>query len=166
MKVNKPCHECINCGNATSRKTYCSIPCETEFIKKRNIELGKIKSHNLVCKNCKKIFTSTYSKGVYCSKSCSRIYKKNNRLTYQSSSLIGFRFKILKRDNFTCHYCGRNFLDDKKVLMIDHIIPRNKGGKDTDDNLITSCSDCNIGKSDILLDIHQINKLKEHITHE
>lgn len=56
------------------------------------------------------------------------------------------RYKILKRDNFTCQACGITAKDGIK-LHIDHIIPISKGGKTTEDNLQVLCEDCNIGKS-------------------
>lgn len=60
------------------------------------------------------------------------------------------RFEVLKRDSFTCQYCGKP--SPAAILELDHINPRSKGGTDTIDNLITSCSICNIGKSDIELE--------------
>jgi 5-methylcytosine-specific restriction endonuclease McrA len=54
------------------------------------------------------------------------------------------RFEILKRDNFTCRYCGRK--PPEVVLEIDHIIPVVEGGTNDWGNLITSCFDCNRGK--------------------
>lgn len=59
------------------------------------------------------------------------------------------RFEIFKRDNFTCKYCGRKVPD--VVLEIDHVFPKSKGGEDSAENLITSCYDCNRGKSDKLI---------------
>lgn len=56
------------------------------------------------------------------------------------------RFEVLKRDKFTCQYCGRQAPD--VVLNIDHITPIAKGGTNEITNLITSCFDCNSGKSD------------------
>jgi hypothetical protein len=62
------------------------------------------------------------------------------------------RFEILKRDNFTCRYCGRSPRANQNVILeIDHIHPQSKGGVYEKENLITSCHDCNGGKSDILL---------------
>lgn len=49
---------------------------------------------------------------------------------------------ILKRDNFTCQYCGARH----KPLEVDHIKPRAKGGLDTEENLITACITCNRSK--------------------
>lgn len=59
------------------------------------------------------------------------------------------RFEIFKRDLFTCQYCGRSAPEVE--LQIDHIVPQAKGGDDNIDNLITSCSECNYAKNDILL---------------
>lgn len=56
---------------------------------------------------------------------------------------------MLKRDKFTCQYCGSKAPD--AVLEIDHIEPVSKGGSDDLMNLITSCHDCNSGKSARLL---------------
>lgn len=54
------------------------------------------------------------------------------------------RFKIIERDNFTCQYCGKT--PPEAILHVDHIYPKSKGGTDDEINLITSCSDCNLGK--------------------
>lgn len=56
------------------------------------------------------------------------------------------RFEVFKRDSFTCQYCGKAAPD--VVLHIDHIQPVSKDGEDDITNLITSCFDCNMGKSD------------------
>lgn len=59
------------------------------------------------------------------------------------------RFEVFKRDSFTCQYCGRMAPD--VVLEVDHIKPVSKGGKNELLNLITSCMDCNRGKSNVEL---------------
>jgi hypothetical protein len=59
------------------------------------------------------------------------------------------RFEIFKRDEFTCQYCGGH--PPIVVLHVDHIIPVSKNGGNEMENLITSCSDCNLGKSNIEL---------------
>ncbi len=56
------------------------------------------------------------------------------------------RFAIFARDEFTCRYCGRQPGD--VTLHVDHIIPVAKGGTNDESNLITSCLECNLGKSD------------------
>lgn len=55
------------------------------------------------------------------------------------------RFDIFQRDNHTCQYCGRTPPDVK--LVIDHLIPVAKDGTDDFENLVTSCEECNSGKS-------------------
>lgn len=61
------------------------------------------------------------------------------------------RFEIFKRDQFTCQYCGST--PPAVVLHVDHIHPVSKGGKNDKSNLVTSCSSCNLGKSDVPLTV-------------
>lgn len=70
----------------------------------------------------------------------------------QSSRNIpsSLRFQVLKRDKFTCQYCGRKAPD--VVLHIDHVIPWSKVKEHKIENLKVACSDCNLGKSDKLLE--------------
>lgn len=56
------------------------------------------------------------------------------------------RFEVFKRDSFKCQYCGRSAPD--VVLEADHVHPVSRGGQNDILNLITSCKDCNAGKSD------------------
>lgn len=56
------------------------------------------------------------------------------------------RFEVFKRDSFKCQYCGRS--SPEVLLQVDHIHPVSKGGAADILNLITSCADCNAGKSD------------------
>lgn len=72
------------------------------------------------------------------------------------------RFEVFKRDKFTCQYCGRAAPD--VVLQADHIDPVANGGQDDLLNLITSCFDCNQGKSDRLLsDDSAMRKRKQQL---
>lgn len=57
---------------------------------------------------------------------------------FRPSSVRVNRKRIFKRDNNTCGYCG-----SKKNLTVDHILPRSRGGKNTWENMITSCNRCN-----------------------
>lgn len=47
--------------------------------------------------------------------------------------------EILRRDEYTCQYCGRKM----RTLTLDHVIPRRQGGPHTWDNLVAACSPCN-----------------------
>ena len=60
------------------------------------------------------------------------------------------RFEVFKRDKFTCQYCGESA--PNVILEVDHITPVSKGGSNEIINLITSCRDCNRGKTDKKLD--------------
>jgi hypothetical protein len=72
------------------------------------------------------------------------------------------RFEVFKRDSFTCQYCGRSA--PEVILHVDHIQPVAKDGDNDIVNLITSCSDCNLGKSDrILSDDAVIVKRKKQL---
>jgi 5-methylcytosine-specific restriction endonuclease McrA len=70
----------------------------------------------------------------------------------KSTRRLRMRFEILERDGFRCRYCGRSVAQGA-TLQIDHIVPRSKDGQDNIDNYITACSDCNLGKSDVLLEL-------------
>lgn len=59
------------------------------------------------------------------------------------------RFEVFKRDGFRCAYCGKSPPD--AVLECDHIQATADEGTDDINNLITSCFDCNRGKSNISL---------------
>lgn len=56
------------------------------------------------------------------------------------------RWLVFSRDNWKCVSCGKSSIDGK-ILHVDHIIPRSKGGPNHLDNYQTLCSECNIGKS-------------------
>lgn len=60
------------------------------------------------------------------------------------------RFAVLKRDGFTCQYCGAGAPDVQ--LHVDHVRPVSKGGGGGMGNLKTACKDCNIGKGVTELD--------------
>ena len=59
------------------------------------------------------------------------------------------RFEVFKRDSFTCQYCGKK--PPEVMLEIDHLKPVSKNGTNDINNLVTSCFDCNRGKSNIEL---------------
>ena len=55
------------------------------------------------------------------------------------------RFAILQRDAFRCTYCGRTAASGAN-LHVDHVVPLTAGGSDDDENLVTACDECNLGK--------------------
>lgn len=54
------------------------------------------------------------------------------------------RLAVLRRDNFTCVYCGAG---KEKKLHVDHVIAVCNGGKTVIANLQTLCFECNLGKA-------------------
>lgn len=71
-------------------------------------------------------------------------------MTERKSISKTIRFEIFKRDSFTCQYCGKGA--PEVILEVDHIMPVSKGGDNDITNLITSCFDCNRGKTAKKLD--------------
>ncbi len=51
---------------------------------------------------------------------------------------------ILKRDNYTCQYCGTK----NGPMTADHVIPRKLDGKETWENLVCACDKCNNKKGE------------------
>ncbi|MCD5383564.1 HNH endonuclease [candidate division WOR-3 bacterium] len=49
------------------------------------------------------------------------------------------RKNIMKRDQYTCQYCGVKGVP----MTCDHIIPKARGGDDSWENLLCSCMGCN-----------------------
>ena len=64
---------------------------------------------------------------------------------------LRLRFLVMKRDNFKCCFCGRSPATTPGLeLHIDHIKPWSMGGETIFENLQTLCSDCNLGKSNLV----------------
>ena len=55
------------------------------------------------------------------------------------------RHNIFERDRNTCQYCGKRF--DRRELNLDHVIPRDRGGTTTWENIVCSCVPCNTRKA-------------------
>lgn len=55
------------------------------------------------------------------------------------------RYEILRRDSYTCRYCGASA--PGTLLRVDHVTPVALGGTDQPSNLVASCEPCNSGKS-------------------
>ncbi|HUD82130.1 MAG TPA: HNH endonuclease [Candidatus Saccharimonadales bacterium] len=57
------------------------------------------------------------------------------------------RHNIFERDRNTCQYCGHIF--ERKDLNLDHVIPRDRGGPTTWENIVCSCIRCNTQKANL-----------------
>ena len=63
------------------------------------------------------------------------------------------RENLLDRDDHQCQYCGNKL--EPALLNMDHVIPRDQGGKTSWENIVTSCIKCNSKKANRLP--HQAN---------
>ncbi len=54
------------------------------------------------------------------------------------------RRNIFARDKNKCQYCGKRYPTSE--LSLDHIIPRSIGGKSVWENIVCSCTQCNVKK--------------------
>ena len=67
------------------------------------------------------------------------VVRLNNYRRVRMRDIALTRKNILKRDHYTCQYCGISH----QPMTIDHIIPKHRDGKDTWNNLVTACMKCN-----------------------
>jgi len=81
------------------------------------------------------------------------------QLLYNPFLFRDYRKAALKRDRYTCLWCGR------PATTVDHIIPSSKGGSDLPQNLLASCSECNTKRGNrpafsyLKENIHSVPKL-------
>lgn len=56
---------------------------------------------------------------------------------------------LFARDDYSCQYCGRHRarLKGRQFLTRDHIVPISRGGDNSWENVVTSCSPCNNRKA-------------------
>lgn len=55
------------------------------------------------------------------------------------------RHRVFWRDQWRCRYCDVQLTPEQST--IDHVLPRSRGGKSRQSNLVTACRPCN-GKKD------------------
>jgi 5-methylcytosine-specific restriction endonuclease McrA len=61
------------------------------------------------------------------------------------------RRALFARDGHRCVYCG-----SAGRLTLDHVVPRSRGGDSVWENVVTSCSPCNLRKGNSLLEEAQM----------
>ncbi len=145
------------------RCSKCGEEKEVELFSFKNVQQGKRHSH---CKSCVKngwmrmmLDPAIYEKIMISGRRAKAAYAKRNPdkvRGYQKKHYLKIghkplrkRFEILRKFNFKCVYCGAT--SDTTTLHIDHFIPTSKGGTNVEENLVVACRECNLGKSDILL---------------
>lgn len=90
---------------------------------------------------------------------------KSARSTFHAPATLTQR-NLFIRDKYTCQYCGRshtellredqydendNLIQVAEMLTRDHVIPRDRGGQDVWENVVTACSTCNNKKANYML---------------
>ena len=94
----------------------------------------------------------------FCSDECTNIFKLDPKAflvpsivrlkTYAPRHIKKRRYcrsGIFKRDKYTCQYCEKSFHPNS--LTIDHVVPKDMGGKTTWENCVASCHLCNNKKA-------------------
>ena len=107
----------------------------------------KVQAHIDEIEFCKKIFPiskivlEVSQFDTHLMKNPALVSEKVKHWGYQKGFDYGFSSRkeaVLNRDNYTCQCCGKKHTR----LEVHHIIYRNQGGTDDEDNLITLCEDC------------------------
>lgn len=69
------------------------------------------------------------------------------------------RYEVLRRDGFTCRYCGAKAPDVE--IHVDHVVPVSLGGSDDPTNLVAACRDCNAGKGTTMPDAELVAEVDD-----
>ena len=64
-----------------------------------------------------------------------------------ASGLKFSRHHVIKRDRYTCQYCGTQPTRRREKLTIDHVVPKARGGETTWENCVAACEPCNAKKA-------------------
>lgn len=125
--------------------TTCQCPYHQSNSQSSNLWLdcSKINEH-WWCENCCNIANFNYDEP----RQLTLPSGKNTAQSERAKMSNTIRFAVLERDSFSCKACGRNPRDHHINLHVDHIHPIAKGGKTIIENLQTLCQDCNLAKSD------------------
>lgn len=164
-------HECRKSYNTRKAKEY-----RQRFLDERKLNTSWWQTTKFKCKSqkCDKLFFPNRIYQKFCSIICrEKDYKKDFikenvkdlQELYKNFKVpwLKIRITVLDRDGFKCCYCGRSpQIEEGVILHIDHKIPKERGGSDSYDNLITACQECNLGKNDYLLETWKKQKNENH----
>ena len=132
---NKPCKRCrslrtIKSGKQTSKYQRCEscakvlgVPSNAKGLHMSTIE----------CSKCGKVNYVKYLQRWQCY-DCG--FNFINPCEGQIETWNKIKMAVKSRDNYTCQICGKT----DGILVVHHIIPRDDGGKDALENLITVCN--------------------------
>lgn len=67
---------------------------------------------------------------------------------------------LMERDGNNCYLCG--IVVDAKTGVVEHIVPRGRGGSDEPSNLGLACADCNSRKGDCFVSMRAVRSPVYH----
>jgi 5-methylcytosine-specific restriction endonuclease McrA len=70
------------------------------------------------------------------------IVRLNRLIQVPRKRILLNRRNIIKRDSHACQYCG----SVNGPFTVDHVVPKDRGGQDSWENLVCACVDCNSRK--------------------
>ena len=106
-----------------------------------------------ICEKCNSIecLHVVHNFGTHVCKECfNTVSLQEYNLAEKEPPKLSARFKVMKRDGYSCQICGRT-ADDGVKLEVDHKTPKSQGGNNSLENLWTLCFECNRGKGTALL---------------
>jgi 5-methylcytosine-specific restriction endonuclease McrA len=74
--------------------------------------------------------------------------------TYSTLTTSEWR-TVVELHKFYCYLCGVKLtteMNQKNTITLDHVVPFNRGGVNTKENVLPACSRCNTAKRDMTLD--------------
>ena len=72
------------------------------------------------------------------------IVKLKDFVRHHKMDVVLSRKNLMIRDKYQCQYCSSK----KNPLTLDHVLPKNRGGIDTWENLVAACKNCNQAKGE------------------
>lgn len=153
--------ECALCGNRcrpNPGEVQC-VKCRTEL---KVLAADKPLEHVAGCLTCEKPFVQTARRSEYCSDKCAKTgYRRNDRAAWHARRAAQYGaaaemfqpIEIFERDNWICQLCDIPVNPAVEVPhpfapTQDHIIPLNKGGHHTRENVQLAHFYCNSVKQD------------------
>ncbi len=85
------------------------------------------------------------------------VVKLDKFVNVRNNKIVLSRKNILKRDQHQCQYC----LKTGVPMTIDHIIPKEKKGPDSWENLVACCHKCNIKKGNRNLEQSEMKLIRK-----
>ena len=150
--------KCKNCCKANSKIRYDNnkeaIILRTgnyrKLQKEHNTDVYKKSLHNGKLRQAKYQKTD---QGKIVNKACQhrrRVILKNTISDVTTTKLK----ELLTSQNDTCFYCNNHLdYDTPRAVHLDHIMPLSKGGLHQMNNVVWSCSSCNLEKSNKIIDL-------------